>query len=76
MISCTEAVRDLWEFLDSTLTADGRGNVEEHLARCRNCCGELEFARELRLMLATTATGDLPEDVLRRLHQMIEELDT
>jgi anti-sigma factor (TIGR02949 family) len=74
MIGCAEAVRQLWEYLDGTVEAADRALVEEHLARCRRCCGELEFAEELRGFLADSARVDLPDDVLRRLHQTLEEL--
>jgi mycothiol system anti-sigma-R factor len=74
MIGCTEAFNRLWEYLDGTVEADDRALVEEHLARCRTCCGELEFAKELRAMLARRSSEDLPADVVRRLNQTIEEL--
>jgi mycothiol system anti-sigma-R factor len=74
MIGCAEAVRRLWEYLDETVDVDQRGLVEEHLARCRACCGELEFARELRRFLARSADQHVPADVLHRLQQTIEEL--
>lgn len=74
MIGCTEAFNRLWEYLDGTVDADDRALVEEHLARCRTCCGELEFAKELRAMLARRSSEDLPADVVRRLNQTIEEL--
>jgi mycothiol system anti-sigma-R factor len=75
MIGCDEAVRRLWEYLDGTVDVDDRVLVEEHLARCRTCCGELEFAKELRRRISErSATEDLPADVMRRLHQTIEEL--
>jgi mycothiol system anti-sigma-R factor len=76
MIGCAEAVRQLWEYLDETVDADGRVRVEEHLARCRTCCGELEFAKELRRALARSGEEHLPSRVLRRLHDIIEELGT
>jgi len=76
MIGCREAVQRLWEYLDGTVEPDERVLVEEHLARCRTCCGELEFAKELRRMLARRPDGDLPADVLQRLDQTIEELGT
>jgi anti-sigma factor (TIGR02949 family) len=75
MISCAEATRRLWEYLDATVDEPTREAIEEHLARCRRCCGELEFAKELRGFLATSPRDDVPEDVLGRLNQTLEELE-
>ena len=74
MIGCTEAIQWLWEYLDATIDLDDKIRVEEHLARCRTCCGELEFAKELRRMLAERSPDDLPADVILRLNRAIEEL--
>lgn len=74
MIGCAESVRLLWEYLDDTVTAGDRAVLEEHLARCRTCCGELEFATELRGLLVRAAGADVGPDVLRRLQETIEEL--
>jgi anti-sigma factor (TIGR02949 family) len=71
MISCAEATRRLWEYLDATVDEPTREAIEEHLARCRRCCGELEFAGELRGFLASSARDDVPDDVLRRLNQTL-----
>lgn len=76
MIGCKEAVERLWEYLDGTVDLDERVLVEEHLTRCRTCCGELAFAEELRRMLAQPSTDDLPGDVLLRLNRIIEEMGT
>jgi mycothiol system anti-sigma-R factor len=76
MIGCNEAIKRLWEYLDHTVDLDERVLVEEHLARCRTCCGELEFAKELRRMLTQRSPDDLPGDVLQRLNRTIEELGT
>jgi anti-sigma factor (TIGR02949 family) len=74
MISCAEAVRNLWEYIDRTVDAAERARIDEHLAQCRRCCGELEFAYELRRALADAAQDDIPPDVLRRLNETLEEL--
>ncbi|WP_409472292.1 anti-sigma factor family protein [Streptomyces sp. HC307] len=74
MITCSEAVRELWEYLDATVDQTDREAVEEHLSRCRRCCGELEFAVELRRLLLGTGREDIPADVLRRLNETLEEL--
>lgn len=75
MISCAEAVRQLWEYIDDVVDVGERAVIESHLARCRRCCGELEFARELRRTLTTAAEEDVPDDVLRRLRHTLEELE-
>lgn len=75
MITCSEAINQLWKYLDGAVDEAERALVDEHLSRCRACCGELEFARELRRVLARSAQVDLPADVLRRLNQTLEELD-
>lgn len=76
MIGCNEAIKRLWEYLDDTVAVDERVLVEEHLTRCRTCCGELEFAKELRRMLGARSASDLPTVVMQRLSQTIEELGT
>ena len=75
MITCADAVRELWEFLDRSLAPDDQAAVDEHLAFCRRCCGELEFARELREFLTTKAGHELQPEVHRRLTRFIADLE-
>ncbi|MGH3085289.1 MAG: anti-sigma factor family protein, partial [Gaiellaceae bacterium] len=58
MITCAEAVKQLWQYLDGQLPVESRAAVEEHLSFCRRCCGEAEFAEELRAFLAREAADD------------------
>ena len=74
MITCAEAVRQLWEYLDGLVDESQREQIEEHLAFCRRCCGELEFAEELRGFLAAQGDEELPADVRARLSATLEEL--
>ncbi|MFD7445683.1 zf-HC2 domain-containing protein [Streptomyces sp. NPDC059909] len=75
MISCSDAVKRLWEYLDDTVGQAEHEEVDEHLSLCRRCCGELEFAVELRRLLAASGRRDIPDDVMRRLNQTLNELD-
>lgn len=75
MITCAEAVRQLWDYLDGIVEESQRAQVEEHLAFCRRCCGELEFAEELRAFMAAHAADELPEDVRTRLSATLDELE-
>jgi len=75
VITCAEAVERLWVYLDGALTANDRAALEEHLGFCRVCCGEAEFAQELRGFLVRSAREELPEDVRARLIASLDELE-
>jgi mycothiol system anti-sigma-R factor len=74
VITCGAAVEQLWAFLDHELDDHDQRAVEAHLAFCRRCCGEMEFATHLRRLLAAKRTGELPAEVRTRLGQFIDEL--
>ncbi len=73
-IGCREAVQRLWDYLDRDLTPVDEQALEEHLAFCLRCCGELEFARELRELLRTRTSAEMPPDVHGRLEAVIDDL--
>jgi mycothiol system anti-sigma-R factor len=73
-IPCSEAVRQLWDYLDNAISPEEQERVEHHLSFCRRCCGELEFAKELRAFLATSTAKEIPADVRARLERFVEEL--
>ena len=75
MITCAEAVRQLWEYLDGAVEESDREAIEEHLSFCRRCCGELDFAEELRRFLAQPHETDVPADVKARLLATLSELE-
>ena len=75
MIACAEAVRQLWAYLDGVVDEPSREAIEEHLSFCRRCCGEVEFAQELRDFLAAQAAEELPADVRARLTTTLDGLE-
>ena len=76
MITCEEAVRRLWEYLDGTLGEAEHEAIEQYLSFCRRCCGEAEFAEELRKFLRAAADVELPDDVRARLTATLDELES
>jgi mycothiol system anti-sigma-R factor len=74
VITCAEAVRQLWAYLDGVVDESSREAIEEHLSFCRRCCGEVEFAEELRAFLAANAAEELPGDVRARLTATLDKL--
>lgn len=75
MITCSEAVRRLWEYVERELPADDQERIGEHIAVCRQCCGEAEFAVELRGFFGRHAGGPLPTDVRTRLETFLTDLE-
>jgi anti-sigma factor RsiW len=75
MITCREAVRQLWDYLDGAVDEAARARIEEHLGFCRRCCGEVEFAHELCRFLAQHGTDELPADVHASLQATLENLE-
>lgn len=68
MIDCREAVRRMWAYLEQALEATPAVEFEAHLETCTRCCGELEFSRRLREMVAQregipAMSGDLQSRV-------------
>jgi anti-sigma factor (TIGR02949 family) len=75
MMSCDEAVRRLWAYLEEELDARDAGRVEDHLALCRRCCGEAEFAAALRDVLRCMPIPTIPAEAEARLAGFLETLD-
>lgn len=74
MITCNDAVKQLWDYLEGDLDEEDRHAVQEHLDLCKRCCGEAEFATELKVVLASNAVEELPEETKTRLTGFLEQL--
>ena len=74
MISCDDAVRRLWEYLDGSVGLADKEAIEEHLSVCKRCCGEAEFADELRRFMSSHAYDELPEGARDRLTGYLDQL--
>lgn len=75
MIDCSTAVSRLWDYIERELAPDDHGQIEEHLAFCRKCCGEVEFTEHLREFLKDAARPHLPPDSEERLTRFIAEIE-
>jgi mycothiol system anti-sigma-R factor len=76
VINCKEAVARLWSYLDRNLDRVEEEELEAHLGLCRHCCGELEFARQIRGLLRRTAGAvGIPAAARVRLDAFLKELE-
>lgn len=74
MIKCKEAVERLWAYLDRNLERRREEELEQHLGVCRHCCGELEFAKQMREKLAEGGEATVPADTRERLESLLRGL--
>lgn len=72
MIDCTEAVRRMWAYLSRELEAPSSAEIEQHLDACQRCCGELEFSRHLRTLVARVDDEPaMPAELRRRIEGLL-----
>lgn len=72
MIDCPEAVRRMWAYLDHSLERAPVEEFETHLEACQRCCGELEFSRHMKEMVAAKGSETLPDPLRRRIELLLE----
>jgi anti-sigma factor (TIGR02949 family) len=76
MIDCNEAVRRMWAYLEHELGAKPVEEFETHLETCQRCCGELEFSRHLRDVVAVRdGAPAMPPDVRSRIEILLADAD-
>lgn len=72
MIDCREAVRRMWAYLDHSLGDKPVDEFEAHLETCQRCCGELDFSRLLRAMVADAdAAPAMPLELRSRVELLL-----
>ncbi len=71
-IDCREAVRRMWAYLEHALEQSQAGELDAHLESCKRCCGELEFARHLRKLLAESERLEsMPPELRARIELVL-----
>lgn len=46
-LSCEQAVRQFYAYLDRALSGEAAEALEEHLAACLDCCDKVQFSRRV-----------------------------
>ena len=72
-VNCEEAVHELYIYLDGELTEERREEIRIHLDYCGPCGGAAEFEAELRRVIANRCKDRVPEGLIRRVAEAIEE---
>lgn len=74
-ISCEEAVREFFAYLDRALSGEALDVLEAHLRDCLDCCDRLQFSRQVdSVVKARLAEGAVPDGVEDRLRMRLAKL--
>jgi len=69
-ITCEEAVRQFFAYLDRALEGELLEAIEKHLEDCLDCCDRLQFSRRVDAFVrARLDETPLPEGIEARLRQ-------
>lgn len=71
-LSCDDAVRQFFAYLDRALAGEHLEALEAHLEACLNCCEKLEFNRKLDAFFKRRLGDEpLPEGIEERIRRRI-----
>ncbi len=75
MISCKEAVGQMWAYLDRNIGRLDEQELEQHLGLCRHCCGELEFAKQVRSLLRRPGEAtEISPEARTKMEELLKRL--
>lgn len=71
-LSCDEAVRRFFAYLDRALSGKQIEELEAHLQACLDCCDRLDFSRKLdRAVKERLGDEPLPEGIEARIRRAL-----
>jgi len=72
-MTCDQAVRQFFAYLDRALAGETLEDLEHHLEVCLDCCDRLQFSRQLDAFVRDRLGDEpLPDGVETRLRERIQ----
>jgi predicted anti-sigma-YlaC factor YlaD len=76
VIECKHVWEHISEYLDNTLTAEMRAEVQKHLEHCEICSAIIDSTRNILILTADDRVFELPVGFSERLHARLQaEMD-
>jgi mycothiol system anti-sigma-R factor len=70
---CSDALHELYEYLDGELTDDRRTVIAQHLTACGECFEAFDFQAELKAVIAHKCRDEVPETLKARVAFLLED---
>jgi len=72
-ISCEEALKRVFEYLDRVLEEAEYCDIEDHLSVCRSCYSRVEFERRLKDHLHDLGTEKVPAGLEEKVREIVQQ---
>jgi Putative zinc-finger len=72
-LECKHVWEHISEYIDQTVDARLREEIEKHLDHCEICSAVLDSTRNILVLTADGRTFELPVGYSERLHERLEE---
>jgi hypothetical protein len=72
-LDCKHVWEHISEYIDNTVDARLRGDIELHLEHCEICSAILDSTRNILVLTADDRTFELPVGYSKRLHERLRE---
>ena len=70
-MDCTEAIHQIYHYLDGELNDEKRSAIAHHLYICPPCADGFDFEVDLRVLIARKCRDDVPPDLRRKIAEAI-----
>jgi mycothiol system anti-sigma-R factor len=70
-LDCSEAIHEIYHYLDGELTEEKRTIIALHLKHCPPCAAPFDFYAELRILIAQKCRDDVPAELRLRIARAI-----
>jgi len=71
LISCTDFMAEVGNYLDGDVAAEIRAQIEAHLAHCRQCQVVYDSARKTVKILTDSGSFDLPDSAVKPIAEQV-----
>jgi hypothetical protein len=72
-ISCEEALKRVFDYIDDHLQGQSRAELEHHLKMCRHCFDRVEFEKLLKSRLSKLKVEAHSETLRKRIDALLEQ---
>ncbi len=72
LISCEDAIKRVFDYIDGELHGKPREELEHHLEACRHCFDRVQFERALKSRLSSLKVDSNPEALRARIETLLD----